>query len=428
MKFSLPVLLALTCSLTAFSQTPTPIGGGVYNDITLTAASSPYLMTSDMVVFNDATFTLEEGVEILVDSNRKLEVRGRLVVKGTEDNRVVIRGNTTTNNKIFWRGIVFIATEVGTNKAQADFQYCDISNARECLNFDIAYQGPYTFRNCNFTYNKKVNTDGGAGGMLFDGCLVQNNDVGFEHFQFGGTISNCVIDGNTIGVDGSDKLINCKLTNNDIALRPYGITTNCEIVNNKVGVEAMFNSVNNTFVGNKVKNNTTGVSIQTYFNGYINFTENEICDNTEYNIVLQSANPCNLANNCWCTTDSVAIRSKIYDGYTDITRGLVNITPFKTSCSTTSIPNPGPAKPGQASVVLFYPNPIAAGSVMQIETSSSIRHFNMADMMGRVVNVSLASQGYNHYTIDLQGIVQGVYFVNLQMENGEQVLKRISVE
>ena len=71
-------------------------------------------------------------------------------------------------------------------------------------------------------------------------------------------------------------------------------------------------------------------------NDTVNLSDNYICDNTTYGVQLLFASNVDLSNNCWCTNDSVQIAQQIYDGYDNVSLGLVSYSPY-TTCDSTAI-------------------------------------------------------------------------------------------
>ena len=64
-----------------------------------------------------------------------------------------------------------------------------------------------------------------------------------------------------------------------------------------------------------------------------------ICDNTEYNVKLQTQNNADLSDNCWCSTDEALIHTKILDGYIDNSFGLVSLSDVRTASEVSVFPN-----------------------------------------------------------------------------------------
>jgi hypothetical protein len=414
MKFLL-ACLATICCLPAFALTP--LSGGVYTNTTLTLAKSPYELTDDLVVFEGILLTIEPGVEIRVDSQKKIEIRGQISAIGTQTQPIYIHGNIAAHEQFFWKGIVFLGTSepLGTG-SQATFRYCRISDATYALDMNLAYHGPYEYRNCVFTDNYQVNQDGGMGGVLFDNCTFRYNQLGLSWFQFGGVISNCLFDGNVDGAIGTENITNCRFINNTgIALSPYGYTANCEFYHNNVGAECNFNFKNNTFINNKIKQNKIGVRILDYYNGDITFTGNEICDNDSINLELSTAKNANLSNNCWCLADAAAIRAKILDGYKDVSRGLVSFSPFTTGCSSYIPPTGAKEALSNFISITISPNPVYGNAGIKVSWRGvNDEHIRLIvrDFMGRSVHIEKISEGPGYKLINLNA-ASGVYYLSL---------------
>jgi hypothetical protein len=430
MKHLLFFFLA-ACAEPAFALTS--LSGGITGNTTLKAVNSPYEVTGDVVVFEGVKLTIEPGVEILVDKDQKIEIRGQISAIGTVSQPIYIHGNVTTHTRSFWKGFLFIgnANPLGSG-SQADFNFCNVSDASYAFDMDIAYHGPYNFRNSIYTYNGCVNKDGGMGGLLFDNCTFRCNATGLSSFQFGGTVSNCLFDGNVDGANGPDMIKNCRFKNNTgTALQPYGTTSGCEVYNNNVGVECYFNSANNTFINNKIKNNNVGVRILSYFNGDINFTGNEICGNKDDNIELSTKNNANLSHNCWCLSDSASIRAKVLDGYRDISRGLVSFFPFSTGCSNYDGPTSTPTILLNAPEVIVSPNPVPANATIKIAwkgMADKDLHIQLRNTFGQVIPFEKSNAGSDFMVIKTNAAAGIYYVVVTNMQNGATSMSKFVVQ
>jgi hypothetical protein len=91
--------------------------------------------------------------------------------------------------------------------------------------------------------------------------------------------------------------------------------------------------------------------------------DNRLCYNTLYNVLNGSDFNLELEKNCFCLSDSAAIEAKIYDGYDDITRGLLNFAVYDSTCTTqvyrvmkVNILSEGEST---APAITAYPNPVA---------------------------------------------------------------------
>jgi len=292
--------------------------------------------------------------------------------------------------------------------------------ALQFINMDIAYNGPYTFKHCYFSYNDNVNYDGGSPSVIWEQCKFVSNNTGLSSCQFYDRVSHSTFIGNGIGVNGIENIDSCLFTNNTLAMQPYGSTIGCTIQNNVKGVVSDFNSVNNTFINNTVTNNGTGVEILRYFNGYINFTGNTICNNTGYNITRSSTfatNDADLSGNCWCSTDSAAIRAKIYDGYVNSSFGLVNFTPMATSCITVYLGvDEAPSQSTMQAVV--FPNPFTGELRIAVENTQEPVEVILYDLTSRsIMHESFTSA----VTLNTEQLAKGIYIY--QVRNGNTLLK-----
>jgi hypothetical protein len=155
------LLLGYLCQVRA----ATPVSGTILDDH-WTEASSPYLVTGDILV---ARLTIDAAVQVLVQGDYVIEVAGILTVNGTSDSKVIF---TRTNGT--WRGIYF-----NNSDPSSVLRYAVVSHANSSA-INIANSLP-RLQNCEITGNTK--TGGGAGilatittgELLLEGCTVANN-------------------------------------------------------------------------------------------------------------------------------------------------------------------------------------------------------------------------------------------------------------
>ncbi|MEM6699301.1 MAG: hypothetical protein AAF599_12935, partial [Bacteroidota bacterium] len=100
-------LLFLLIPFFQLIQAQTIVSGGIFTPTTWTPEASPYLVTGDIVVFPDASLTIEAGTEIRFASDTKLELRaGDLFVNGTADAPIIFTlNNANPANAIKWKGM-----------------------------------------------------------------------------------------------------------------------------------------------------------------------------------------------------------------------------------------------------------------------------------------------------------------------------------
>ena len=332
----IPLLVTLLSILHTISFSQTIINSNIFTNTNWVIAGSPYIITTDLIVFEGATLTVDPGVTIKVYNNMGIEFRGKLYAVGNATDSITFTSNAVSPVMGIWRGLTFSGTTnpLGSGD-QATMDYCKGMYALTFLDLDIAYHGPYRFDHCFFYKNGKVNYDGGMPKTFFSHCLFFENNTGLSYVQFGGTASHCVFLHNNNAVDGFENIDSSYFSGNTgVALAPYGSAKSCIVENNNIAVKCLFNAVNNNFTHNYICDNTAGIEMQSFFNGSIQFTNNTICNNALFNINYTWPNNANLAYNCWCTTDSASIRSKIYDGYSPgSSSGLVNFMPLSVSCN-----------------------------------------------------------------------------------------------
>ncbi|KAI8494761.1 hypothetical protein Bbelb_273660 [Branchiostoma belcheri] len=68
----------------------TQVGGSYYRNHTFPLSGSPYIATHEIIVGEDATLTIEAGVEILFDEGVGMTVVGQLRAIGSADKRIVL--------------------------------------------------------------------------------------------------------------------------------------------------------------------------------------------------------------------------------------------------------------------------------------------------------------------------------------------------
>lgn len=83
--------------------TETLIGGTLAADTTLSAAASPYVVTSDLIVPPGITLTIPAGVTLKLMTGCDIRVQGTLVIAGTNSQPVTLTGRGTDK----WGGISF---------------------------------------------------------------------------------------------------------------------------------------------------------------------------------------------------------------------------------------------------------------------------------------------------------------------------------
>ncbi len=297
--------------------------GGIYSNTTWTTGGSPYILTDSVVVFPGVTLTIQAGVTVKFNDNVWMEIRqSSISAIGTSSTPIIFTSSDGSPIAGAYGGIVLNVSNT------ASFEYCNFSYGQQGIT-GIAYT--QTISNCNFTScliglvspanitlpNCDFTDDSvgisGPNNMIINNCIISDNGIGVQSIS-GSTIENCQIEENyTAGITmgGGDTLRNCQITYNGMGL---------------VG-----NSAPSFIYLNNISNNNIGVDM---------FSDslicNSICNNTTYNLVSENTFNYNksVANNYWCTSDSMVIDNSIYDGYKNVTLGIVFFKPFYTVACT----------------------------------------------------------------------------------------------
>jgi len=83
---------------------------------------------------------------------------------------------------------------------------------------------------------------------------------------------------------------------------------------------------------NQINRNGIGIQVTAYNPNSTIIDNNSICNNSIHNLENLTDKNYQVNLNCFCSQDSTVIENGIYDGYDDITRGLVNYAIYNDSC------------------------------------------------------------------------------------------------
>jgi len=419
-KIFLLCMLALVAAGTSPAQTN--VSGALYSNTTWTAANSPYIVTANVIVFDGVQLTIEPGVTVKFDDNTMLELRGKLVANGTAANHIIFTSNNASPARNIWQGIKATNGNSITG-GQITMTYCEGKYAREFLDLDLAYHGPYTFRHCYFFQNTDVNWDSSPG-TLFDSCTFESNYRAFEGGQFDATVQNSTFINNETGAY-SGHVYNCSFTGHtNVAVYAYIDVDHCEVYNNAVGIRSD-DHADTKVTNNYVHDNNIGVEIDRFWNepGII-FKHNKICNNATWNVQYDYTNNADLTENCWCSLDSAFIRSKIRDGYVNTSYGLVTFD-INGNCDiaglvTTNIP-PGPVQ--QTYNISLAPNPFTDHASLNFDVMNGHDYeVLVTDQLGRL-KIHRQHVSASPVAIDRGSLAPGIYFVQLR-DNGKIIANR----
>lgn len=357
------VLTFFTLSSSLFIIKATNVSGGIYSNTTWTLNNSPYIVTDTVVVFPGVTLTIQPGVVVKFDDHKMLEIRqGKIIANGNSLDSITFTSNSNNPTPGIWNMIWLNNTGSDTS---CIFTYCNFHYAVTGLGGN-GYGYTTIINNSTFSHNNYgiaslmytildssnfiSNTAYGCSGLdisEINYCIFSNNQIGF-FYPSNSRIDNCIFD---LNQSGMNQPINCTFKNCSFNINQIGIGNswggnsfrNCVIDSNSVsGMNISNDSVINCQIQyngiglvvnngdwitlNNVQFNNIGVKLNSN-NCYIQC--NKFCNDTSYDLYYTStANSNSIINNYWCTTDSATIESHIFDGYDNISYGLLTFIPI----------------------------------------------------------------------------------------------------
>ncbi|HLG33806.1 MAG TPA: hypothetical protein VI757_02915, partial [Bacteroidia bacterium] len=360
------------------SSAQTNVSGGIYSNATWTLAGSPYIVVDTIVVFPGVTLTIQPGVVVKFDNSKRLDIRGTLIASGTITDSITFTSNSATPTPGIYSSVYLYGSTSIT------FNYCNFLYGTNGLLGQpgngtslIVKNSTFKFNVCGFAFN------GGTSAVItVDSCYFSKNKryglncnsstitiVTINHSYFhdndslglqvgtGATamnlyiVKNCVIDSNRTGLYSRGwKLDSCTISSNQTGIYSggYNRITNCVIDSNSAfGISHV--SWPDSIINNMIRYN--GIGLDGLYAGLITrntieldsigakanyiipsyFYCNKLCNSTAYDLYYTSPANVSIPNNYWCTADSDTIATHIYDGYDDISYGLVHFYPVDTS-------------------------------------------------------------------------------------------------
>ena len=420
MKYSIILIITIFILIAEKVSSQTYISGGIFSDTTWSSQYNPYIINGDVVIFEDITLTIENGVEIRIKPNTKIDLRGSIIANGTIQDSIYISIDTIPSSNTYWDGII-----LGNSfSLQIDFNYIKAENADILFNCALA-SGNITITNCNFSNNNYVISGYNGVGITIDSSGFSNNNYAISDHNWT-VVSNSTFINNMYGFYNAYtvNIDNCVFENNTEAgimgNTSQGTIRNCNFNNNKNGLEYnIYNgsATENTYIENNYFGcNNIGFKIGSCTNNISHISSNTFEKNTEYDIYYTGANNCDLGNNCWNSTIEDSIRTTIYDAYTDINVGIIYLNPIDSNCHSyqcamntdIDIPQVNQEK------ILLYPNPINSKFSVVYE---NIEHVEIFNEFGQLI---LRTQEY--CDIDLSSQSNGMYFIKVITDN--QILTR----
>jgi parallel beta-helix repeat protein len=247
----------------------TPKSGDITVDDTWDMAGSPYWINGDVFVKNNASLTIDPGVEVLFDDGFGLYINnGTLDAQGTPLNMIKFTANSTAP----WPGN-WTAIQVDL-KGNATISYCNIT---------YADYGIYLFQSSDDVIQNNQISDNRYGLYLFQSSnnIIENNNVSgnsnygiwLDESSENDVQNNSVSDNFWRGITLYASLDNTIL-NNTISDSLYGL-------------HMSLSEYNNISLNRIYSNGNYGIYLQTLSN-YNNITKNNISENSIYGLYITS--------------------------------------------------------------------------------------------------------------------------------------------
>ncbi len=417
------------------SQDTTYVQGTIAHDSVWTKEGNPYIVTGNISVFPNVTFSILEGVVVKFDGNFKIgSMGGKINFLGSVNDSILITSNKEVPQVGDWSGI-----EYG-NEASGNVEFTVIEYSDKAFNF---LKGSAIISDSKIRYNNYgASILEREASPQFLRCRISNNDYGIFSDEAGWDngrviISQCNISFNNIGVFSANStywnMTKCIIRDN----LNYGVksqggqTDSCLIYHNDIGLEVGWESATvsqyNTIVENRL-----GITVVDYpKRPTVKF--NNIYDNYEYDAYyIGGADDGGLdfTENYWGTTNADSISLNLYD-YLDNPNllGWFNYQPFLSDPSIITDVKSENIIPDNYSLSQNYPNPFNPTTTINYSIANSgIVHLNIYNLLGEEVKSLVDKyQSTGSYAIDFNAsnLPSGIYFYRLQSGNFSETKKLI---
>lgn len=341
------VFVAVLVVLLPTAALATDVCGPITTDTTWTLADSPYIVTCDVVVQNDATLAVEAGVEVRFEAGTKLWIGsaglggGALIADGLAS-PILFTSNAAGPSPGDWKGIEFLATAVDATFAGDTYVSGSILRnvTVEYGEVGVATNAAPALISSTFRHNAGlggIRVNGNNPLMRIQGCLVEDN-VGpvCGSAAAGGItafrdvlISGCTIRGNTGPAGGLYMQFQVTVQDSEITAN----VSNCSLGAGGVVVDG---SSDVQIVRSCITDNLRGPG----FAGGILFqgqpgspliVETSLVGNEAYDFYNRGFETYSFPELWWGTPDPAAVAARIYDCQDDPTRGCLTVEPVATT-------------------------------------------------------------------------------------------------
>lgn len=463
------LFLLLTIFFLPAAVAQTNVSGGIYSNTTWKKANSPFIVTSDVVVFTGVTLTIEPGVTVRFRNKTKLEIRqGKLDASGSVSDPINFTSDSSTPDPGCYAGILLNGGTTASVFDHCIFSYAEYAINTSNINFGFVLPVsnsiiqftkngiycPYVYvkiDRCEFAHNSlglmgdgnilnsgfHDNTTGffnPGNTTLVRNCRVYNNDLGLKIFS-SAKVVRCTVRNNQVGIlmnSGGSLVDTCTINSNQFGLDVNGFHTirnsvidsnsviglslfgnkntghkvyNCEIKYNLLGLRDSF-CKGGLIKNNMIAENQTGIRLKTDMD---TFRCNRICNNSKFNLHYVNANNVDVSGNFWCAKDSASARSGIYDGFKNVNYGLVFFMPMDSSCAIIKIPA-SVSKIHLAGTMRIAPNPFSDHTLVQIDQPCDKINFHLINPYGKCLKQVIVRSEWG-FILERQQLSAGIYII-----------------
>lgn len=306
----------------------TDVSGIISQDTVWDKAGSPYIVKGNILVDTGATLTIGEGVSVLFSADNYIQIRGKLLARGTNNNKI----SFSSNNDLKQGKVQLYSNEnileffLITHLSYGICVYGDSNLIQNGLISDCYYDGIYASSSESNIFSECEISECGYYGGIHLNYYANNN-----------TIMNCRVTKCTYGISLTSNVGRCS----------DNIIRNCILIDNQNEGIYLLNGSNTNISNCYIENNLNGIGSHNNGNSISYCTidsnkENGIVihpddviknNNIYFNLVnIKSVYGINkqtdCTNNYWGTTDKTEISNNIYDFYDDFNLCKVIYEPY----------------------------------------------------------------------------------------------------